>query len=99
MRYQFYVSLKLRGYLLDPSAVAHQPIKSPPDDQTYLGHKVLGPAPAECTSAALAIKNKTAQHIFGTPDDVKFLVFHERCLTRSVLATVPERGRFQLKLS
>ena len=58
---------------LGRSAMAQRyAIRSRAEAEAYLAHKVLGPALVECTSAVLAVKNKTAQRIFGSPDDLKF---------------------------
>lgn len=37
----------------------------------YLKHSVLGKRLVEISEAVLAVKSKTAQQIFGSPDDVK----------------------------
>ena len=46
-------------------------IKSRDEAEAYLRHPVLGPRLAECTQAALAIQGKTAEEVFGSPDDLK----------------------------
>ena len=43
----------------------------------YLAHPVLGPRLLECTEAAMTGYPKTANQIFGSPDDLKF----RSCLT------------------
>jgi uncharacterized protein (DUF1810 family) len=38
----------------------------------YLGHAVLGPRLQECTGLVLAVAERSAHEIFGSPDDLKF---------------------------
>lgn len=40
--------------------------------RAYLAHDTLGPRLIECTRAVLAHPDKTANAIFGHPDDLKF---------------------------
>jgi uncharacterized protein (DUF1810 family) len=40
--------------------------------RAYLKHPVLGPRLRACTSAVNAVEGRTAEAIFGWPDDVKF---------------------------
>jgi len=46
-------------------------IKSLEEARAYLAHPVLGPRLIECAEAALAVAGKSAQAIFGSPDDKK----------------------------
>ena len=46
-------------------------IKSADEARAYLDHRILGPRLLECAEAVLAIENKSASDIFGSPDDVK----------------------------
>jgi uncharacterized protein (DUF1810 family) len=46
-------------------------IKSVAEAVAYLRHPVLGPRLIECAEAALAVESRSAQEIFGTPDDMK----------------------------
>jgi uncharacterized protein (DUF1810 family) len=46
-------------------------IKSIVEAKAYLAHPILGPRLVECALAALSIEGKTANEIFGSPDDVK----------------------------
>jgi uncharacterized protein (DUF1810 family) len=39
--------------------------------QAFLRHPVLGPRLRECANAVLAIANRSATEIFGSPDDLK----------------------------
>jgi len=47
-------------------------IKSVLEAQAYLSHPVLGKRLIECTRLVLELNDKTANEIFGTPDDLKF---------------------------
>jgi len=46
-------------------------IKSLDEAKAYLAHPVLGPRLVECAEAVMAIEGKTANEIFGDPDDLK----------------------------
>lgn len=47
-------------------------IKSKAEAVAYLAHPLLGTRLAECTRAVLAMAEKSAHEIFGSPDDLKF---------------------------
>jgi uncharacterized protein (DUF1810 family) len=48
-------------------------LRSLEEARAYLGHPVLGPRLTECTEAVLSHAGaRTAQGIFGSPDDLKF---------------------------
>ena len=47
-------------------------IRSRQEALDYLQHPVLGVRLLECTGLMLAVKNKSAFEILGTPDDLKF---------------------------
>ena len=46
-------------------------IKSKAEAEAYLDHPVLGKRLIECSEALLKIKGKSAEEIFGYPDDLK----------------------------
>jgi uncharacterized protein (DUF1810 family) len=46
-------------------------IKSVAEAEAYLAHPVLGPRLVEIANAALAIEERSALEIFGSPDDMK----------------------------
>ena len=46
-------------------------IKGLEEAQAYLHHPVLGPRLVECAEAALAIQDRSAVEVFGSPDDAK----------------------------
>jgi uncharacterized protein (DUF1810 family) len=47
-------------------------IVSREEARAYLDHPVLGPRLQECTRLVLAVNGRSANAIFGSPDDVKF---------------------------
>jgi len=57
---------------LGSSAISQRyAIKSLEEAQAYLHHPVLGPRLVECADAALAIQDRSAVEVFGSPDDAK----------------------------
>lgn len=46
-------------------------IKSIAEAEAYLHHPILGPRLTECCEAVLGIKDRSANEIFGFPDDGK----------------------------
>ena len=46
-------------------------IKSVAEAEAYLNHPVLGRRLEECVEALLRIEGRSAQQIFGSPDDIK----------------------------
>jgi len=57
---------------LGKSASAHRyAIASLEEARAYMAHPVLGSRLRECTRAVLAVNGKSAEAIFGTPDDLK----------------------------
>ena len=46
-------------------------VKSLAETEAYLAHPVLGPRLVECAEAALRIEGRSAEEIFGSPDDLK----------------------------
>jgi uncharacterized protein (DUF1810 family) len=58
---------------LGRSSTAHQyAIKSRAEAIAYLATPVLAARLIECTKAVLAVPDKSAHEIFGSPDDMKF---------------------------
>ncbi|MEO7717172.1 MAG: DUF1810 domain-containing protein [Capsulimonas sp.] len=49
----------------------HYAIRSLEEAQAYLDHPVLGARLQQCAEAVLAVEERTASEIFGSPDDVK----------------------------
>jgi uncharacterized protein (DUF1810 family) len=57
--------------------------------KAYLGHPLLGPRLIQCVEAALDVEGKSAQEIFGSPDDMKL----RSCATLFACET-PSPSRF-----
>lgn len=61
--------------------------------RAYLEHHLLGARLHECTEAVLEVEGKSAEEIFGSPDDMKF----RSSMTLFALAE-PDPGLFRLAL-
>lgn len=61
-------------------------IKSLEEAKAYLAHPVLGPRLIECAEAAVGIANRSANEVFGSPDDMKV----RSCATLFALVSPPE---------
>jgi uncharacterized protein (DUF1810 family) len=46
-------------------------IESRAEAEAYLRHEILGPRLVACAEAALAVEERSAQQVFGSPDDMK----------------------------
>jgi uncharacterized protein (DUF1810 family) len=69
---------------------ARYAIRSADEARAYLAHPVLGPRLIECAEGVLAIENRSAREIMGSPDDLKL----RSCAT--LFAEIsPERSVFQ----
>jgi len=53
------------------STAKYYSIKTIDEAKEYLAHPILGARLLECTNAILKIENKTANEIFGYPDNAK----------------------------
>jgi uncharacterized protein (DUF1810 family) len=68
--WMWYVFPQLRG--LGQSAMSQRyAIGSLEEARAYLDHPVLGRRLIECAEAALAVPDRSAHEIFGSPDDLK----------------------------
>jgi uncharacterized protein (DUF1810 family) len=68
--WMWYIFPQLDG-LAFSSTSKHYAIKSLDEARAYLDHPVLGPRLLECTEAVVRLEGRTAQDIFGSPDDLK----------------------------
>jgi uncharacterized protein (DUF1810 family) len=68
--WMWYIFPQLEG-LAFSSTAKHYSIKSIPEARAYLNHPVLGPRLLECSEAVVQIKGRSANEIFGSPDDLK----------------------------
>lgn len=83
--WMWFVFPQLQG--LGASAMAQRyGIASLDEARAYLAHPVLGPRLRECCELMLAVPQKSAHDILGSPDDLKF----RSCLTLFALAAPGE---------
>jgi len=68
--WMWYVFPQFAGLGYSPTSV-HYAIKSRDEAEAYLAHPILGPRLIECAEAALQVEGRSAQEIFGSPDDMK----------------------------
>jgi uncharacterized protein (DUF1810 family) len=54
------------------SMAARFAIENAAEADAYLKHSILGPRLRECVAATLIHRDRNAQQIFGSPDDLKF---------------------------
>ena len=90
--WMWFVFPQLRG--LGRSATAHYyGIASTAEARSYLRHPVLGARLLECVDLVLAVDGRSAQAIFGTPDEMKF-----RSSMTLFAAVAPDEPRFRQAL-
>jgi uncharacterized protein (DUF1810 family) len=65
-------------------------LKGAAEARAYLAHPILGPRLRECCEAALAVEEKTAHDIFGSPDDLKL-----RSCATLFAAVAPDESLFR----
>lgn len=68
--WMWFVFPQLRGLGSSPTAVRFA-ISSIDEARAYLAHEVLGPRLRECAGLVARIDGRTAEQIFGWPDDMK----------------------------
>lgn len=68
--WMWYVFPQLVGLGSSPMSVRYA-IASADEARAYLSHRILGPRLTECAETLLAINDRSAREIFGSPDDLK----------------------------
>jgi uncharacterized protein (DUF1810 family) len=68
--WMWFVFPQLRGLGSSPTAVRFA-ISSIDEARAYLAHELLGPRLRECAGVLTRIDGRTAEEIFGWPDDMK----------------------------
>lgn len=68
--WMWFVFPQLQGLGSSPTAVRYA-ISSIDEARAYLSHEVLGPRLRECAGVVARIDGRTAEEIFGWPDDMK----------------------------
>jgi uncharacterized protein (DUF1810 family) len=69
--WMWFVFPQIRGLGSSPMA-ARFAISGVEEARAYLEHAVLGKRLRECTGIVLGVQERTAEEIFGYPDDLKF---------------------------
>lgn len=69
--WMWFVFPQLRGLGLSTTATRYG-LASLDEARAYLAHPVLGPRLVENTRRVLAVQDRSAHQIFGSPDDMKF---------------------------
>jgi uncharacterized protein (DUF1810 family) len=69
--WMWFVFPQIRGLGRSPVSIEYA-ISSREEAAAYLQHPVLGPRLKECTQLVLDVENRSAEEIFGSPDDLKF---------------------------
>lgn len=69
--WMWFVFPQLRGLGRSPAARRFG-LADLAEARAYYAHPELGPRLRECTGLVLAIEERTAHEIFGSPDDLKF---------------------------
>ena len=68
--WMWYIFPQYAGFGFSPTAQRYA-IQSLAEADAYMRHPILGPRLIECAQAALDVEGRSAQDIFGTPDDLK----------------------------
>ena len=69
--WMWFIFPQIRGLGRSPVSIEYA-ISSREEAAAYLQHPVLGPRLNECTRLVLEVKGRSAEEIFGSPDDMKF---------------------------
>jgi len=68
--WMWYVFPQFAGLGMSPTSQRYA-IGSLAEASAYLAHPVLGPRLLECADAVLALRDRSALEVFGSPDDMK----------------------------
>ncbi|MFV8315447.1 DUF1810 domain-containing protein [Mycobacterium sp. 23] len=68
--WMWFVFPQIRGLGSSPTA-QHYGIASLEEARAYLDHPVLGPRLRECVALVNAVEGRSAEQVFGWPDDLK----------------------------
>ena len=83
--WMWYIFPQLAGLGRTPTARRYA-ISNLEEARAYLAHPLLGPRLRDCAEAALAVPGRTAQQIFGSPDNLKL----RSCATLFALVSPPD---------
>jgi len=82
--WMWFIFPQLAGLGKSPTARLYA-LHSPAEARAYLAHPLLGARLRECTQLVLAVRDRSAYEIFGSPDDLKL----RSCLTLFAQAVAP----------
>ena len=68
--WMWFIFPQIRGLGRSPVSIEYA-ISSREEAAAYLQHPVLGPRLKECTQLVLDVEKRSAEEIFGSPDDMK----------------------------
>ena len=69
--WMWFIFPQIKGLGRSPISIEFA-ISSQDEARAYLQHSVLGPRLKECTRLVLLVEGRSAEEIFGSPDDMKF---------------------------
>jgi uncharacterized protein (DUF1810 family) len=69
--WMWFIFPQVRGLGSSPVSIEYA-ISSREEAEAYLQHRVLGPRLKECTRLVLDVEGRSAEEIFGSPDEMKF---------------------------
>jgi len=69
--WMWFIFPQIRGLGRSPVSIEYA-ISSRAEALAYLQHPLLGPRLKECTRLVLNVEGRSAEEIFGSPDDMKF---------------------------
>ena len=69
--WMWFIFPQIRGLGRSPVSIEYA-ISSRAEALAYLQHPLLGPRLKECTRLVLNVEGRSAEEIFGPPDDMKF---------------------------
>ncbi|MFD1598560.1 DUF1810 domain-containing protein [Halobellus rarus] len=69
--WMWYVFPQMKG-LGSSQTAQYYAIDSREEAEAYLAHSTLGPRLRDCTAIVNAVEGRSANEIFGSPDDLKF---------------------------
>ena len=82
--WMWYIFPQIAGLGLSPTSQRYA-IKTRAEAEAYVNHPILGPRLVEICEALLAVEGRTANEIFGSPDDMKL----RSCATLFAAVTPP----------
>jgi uncharacterized protein (DUF1810 family) len=92
--WMWFVFPQVEGLGHSPTA-QHYAISGLDEARAYLAHPVLGPRLVECTSVVAETTGRSAEEIFGSPDDLKLrssvTLFRQAAPDEPVFQTVLDR--------